>query len=59
MRERKPWVLVEAKASGAALDRSLAYFQTRLGVPFAFQVIEHGDPGRGIVPAARLLRALP
>ncbi|MBN1771079.1 MAG: ATP-binding protein, partial [Deltaproteobacteria bacterium] len=59
VRDRKPWVLVEAKASGTSPDRSLGYFRSRLKVPFAFQVVERGEPQRDIVPAARLLSALP
>jgi hypothetical protein len=59
LRERKPWVLVEAKAGAAPRDRSLGYFQARLKVPHAFQVIGSGDPGRECVPAARWLAALP
>jgi hypothetical protein len=59
VRERRPWVLVEARTSGSRPERSLEYFQTRLGAPFAFQVIEHGEPRRGVVPATRMLAALP
>jgi predicted AAA+ superfamily ATPase len=59
VRERKPWVLLEAKTTASPRDRSLAYFQSRLRVPFAVQVVERGEEQRGIVPAARLLSALP
>ncbi len=59
LREGKPWVLIEAKAGAAGLDRSLDYFKTRLGVPHAFQVSGADHSARDIVPATRLLAALP
>ena len=59
LRDGKPWLLVEAKSGAAPLERSLAYFQERLGVPFAIQVNGSGGAGKSIVPAARFLGALP
>lgn len=38
-KDRKPWFLVEAKASGDdPISRSLYYYQDLLKVPHAFQV---------------------
>ena len=38
-RNKKPWILVEAKASSnQSLSNSLIFFQKVLNVPFAFQV---------------------
>lgn len=39
VRDRKPWCLVEVKASRAALSESLGYFQSRTKAPHAFQVV--------------------
>lgn len=38
-RDKKPWFLVEAKLSDAALSPSLAYFQTATGAKHAFQAV--------------------
>ena len=59
LEDNKPWMLVEAKSGSAPLDRSLAYFRDRLGVPHAIQVNGAGKAGKGIVPAARFLASLP
>ncbi len=39
IRDGAPWILVEVKHREERLSRSLAYFQERLGAPFAFQVV--------------------
>ncbi|MCL2659473.1 MAG: AAA family ATPase [Acidobacteriaceae bacterium] len=39
VRDRKPWFLVEAKLGDTALSPALAYFQTQVKAPYAFQVI--------------------
>ena len=59
LEDGKPWLLVEAKSGSAPLDRSLAYFRDRLGVPHAIQVNGAGKAGKGTVPAARFLASLP
>ena len=59
LREGVPWLLVEAKSGAAPLDRSLAYFRERLGVPHAIQVNGSGGAGKWIAPAGRFLAALP
>ena len=38
-RDGKPWFLAEVKQSEGSLSPSLAYFQTQLKAPFAFQVV--------------------
>jgi len=43
--DRKPYALIEAKLSGAAIDSSLYYFQERLMPRYAIQVSRHGVPG--------------
>ncbi|MFC1543665.1 ATP-binding protein [Gemmatimonadota bacterium] len=43
IREGKPWFLVEVKHSDETLGASLAYFQTQLKAPFAFQVVVEAD----------------
>jgi len=42
-RDRKPWMLVEAKKSDARLSPSLAHFQEQTGVRHAFQVVLDAD----------------
>lgn len=49
LKERKPWILVEAKLSEGGGTPSLHYFRKRLRVPFAFQAS----------PASGFLSALP
>ena len=39
VRNRKPWFLVEVKHRDESASTSLAHFQERLSVPFAFQVL--------------------
>lgn len=40
VKNNKPWMLVEAKTSHSErLSNNLAYFQEKLGCPFAFQVV--------------------
>jgi len=39
IRDRKPWCLVEVKASDTALSPSLAYFQAQTRAPHALQVV--------------------
>jgi len=59
LRERRPWVLIEAKSGTGPVEKALGYFQERLGVPHAFQVTASGRDRKGVVPATRLLKALP
>jgi predicted AAA+ superfamily ATPase len=38
-KDRKPWILVEAKAAGnTGISRWLYYYQEKLKVPYAFQI---------------------
>ena len=39
VRDRKPWILVEAKKSDQRLSPSLRYFQQQTGAPHALQVV--------------------
>ena len=39
IRDRKPWFLVEVKHAETKLSPTLAYYQTQLKVPHAFQVV--------------------
>ena len=39
VRDRKPWFLVEAKLSDAALSPALGHFQAQTRAPHAFQVV--------------------
>ena len=39
MRDRKPWFLVEVKLTDSSLSPSLAYFQTLIKAPHAFQAV--------------------
>lgn len=59
VKDRKPWVLVECKSTANASSASLDYFQQRLKVPHAYQVVADGEAMRDVVPATRLLAALP
>jgi len=43
IRDGKPWLLVEAKASDGPLGASLRYFQQQLKAPYAFQVVLDAD----------------
>lgn len=67
LRDRKPWCLVEVKASDTRLSPALAHFQKRTGADHAFQAVvdlpyEPADPFRRraplIVPARTLLSQL-
>jgi predicted AAA+ superfamily ATPase len=58
-RDRKPWILAEAKQADTRASPALAYFQGRLRVPHAVQVVLTGEPRRGVVPAAQWLAAMP
>ncbi|MBI4667659.1 MAG: ATP-binding protein [Elusimicrobia bacterium] len=60
VKEGKPWVLAEAKLAGD--DRRCApisYFQQRLNVPHAFQVVARGSVRKNIFPAEKLFFNLP
>ncbi len=59
LRDRRPWVLVEARLSDLAVSPHVRYFRDRLRVPFVFQVVGGGESRRDVVPATRLLAALP
>jgi len=42
-RNRRPWFILEVKSSSSKrLSRSLEYFQTRTGAPYAFEVVMDG-----------------
>lgn len=51
LRERRPWVLVEARVAKEGPDRSFSYFRERMGVPIAYVVTKES--------AGRILAALP
>ena len=60
---RKPWFAVETKLAETRLDPSLAYFRSRLGIPFVYQVTLDGtrdfvEDRVRVLPAARFLAAL-
>ncbi len=59
LRERRPWVLVEAKQADLRPAPAIEYFRRRLGVPFAFQVVAAAEARKDVVPAVRLFAALP
>jgi uncharacterized protein len=54
-KERKPFILIEAKLSGTAMDRSLLYFRERLSPLLAFQVIWGKDILRQVSPGVFLI----
>jgi hypothetical protein len=67
VRDRRPWFLVEVKASDAALSPALARFQSATGAPHAFQAVMDAEPVKAdcfarrspsIVPARTLLSQL-
>ncbi|MBI2899627.1 MAG: ATP-binding protein [Planctomycetes bacterium] len=58
LKDRRPWVLVEAKLGETRPSPALGYFRDRLNVPHAVQVVARGAEGREVVPAARWLAAL-
>jgi hypothetical protein len=39
VRDRKPWFLVEVKLSDTVLSPALAYFQSQVKAPHAFQAV--------------------
>ncbi len=59
LREKKPWVLVEAKVSDLHPAATLSYFRERLGVPFAFQVVGGRDAAKDVIPASRFFSCMP
>lgn len=69
LRNRKPWIAIEAKLSDQPLDSGLRYLLERVAVPYAFQVHARGARERRVpdvgkarvrhVSAARLLASLP
>jgi hypothetical protein len=59
LRDRRPWLLVEAKQGPRSADGHLAYFRERLRVPHAFQVSADEPSLRNVVPARRLFALLP
>ncbi|MCX5682459.1 MAG: AAA family ATPase [Planctomycetota bacterium] len=68
IRDRKPWMLVEAKKADEKLGASLAYFQEQTKAPLAFQVVLDADyvdadcfarpGGPQVVPARTFLSQL-
>jgi uncharacterized protein len=59
----RPWFAVEAKLGETRIDPALRYFQSRLGVPWAYQVVLEGERdfvegGVRCLPAANFLAAL-
>ncbi len=59
----KPWFAVEAKAGDMRVDSSLTYFQERLSIPWAYQVVLKGtrdfvEDGVRCLPAHHLFGAL-
>jgi len=68
IKDRHPWMLVEAKHRGTELSPSLAYYQRLINAPHAFQAVvdlpfEEADcfaaAGPLVVPARTLLSQLP
>jgi hypothetical protein len=69
LRDRKPWIAIEAKLTEGPLDSGLRYLLERVAIPHAFQVHARGgrerraeDVGKSrvrFVSAARLLASLP
>jgi hypothetical protein len=59
LREKRPWVLVEAKERELRPSPALEYFRSRMRVPFAFQVVASGEARKGVVPAVRFFAGLP
>lgn len=67
-RDGKPWFLAEVKLSEGPINPALAYYQSQLNAPFAFQVIVDADyvaadcfakpRGPMVVPAKTLLSQL-
>lgn len=67
VRDRRPWFLVEVKASDTVLSPSLGYFQKASGAAHAFQAVLDADPIRAdcfkrrdpvVVPVRTLLSQL-
>jgi uncharacterized protein len=67
IRDKKPWLLVEVKASDTTLSPALRYFQEATGAPHAFQVVldmpyvqanAFDRKGAVVVPARTLLSQL-
>jgi len=59
----EPWFMVEAKKGDQQIVRSLRYFQSRLKIPLAFQVVLNGSrdylkDGVRCLPAEKFLGAL-
>jgi len=69
LRDKKPWMAIEAKMSDGDISPSFKYFLERVKVPFAFQVFLSGTKERRIsdingatvqlISAARFLAQLP
>jgi hypothetical protein len=60
---RRPWFAVEAKVSETRIDPAIAYFRTRLGIPWAYQIVLEGtrdfvEDGVRCLPAHNLFAAL-
>jgi predicted AAA+ superfamily ATPase len=64
IKDRKPFILVEAKWSETSPDHSLLYFKERLSTPLAFQVVWEKDfirqmnPGLFVIDLYRFLNLL-
>lgn len=59
LKNRAPWVMIEAKQTDSRPSANLRYFQERLDAVFAVQVIRNGRASKDVFPAARFLAALP
>lgn len=69
LKDKKPWIAVEAKLSEDHLHSGLKYFVERVDIPFAYQVVlnpkqerllyDEGGKKIRCVSAARFLTALP
>lgn len=62
--DRKPWIGVEAKTGGTAIEASTRYFKERLQIPWVYQLVRDGErdfvrDGIRCIPAAKFLGALP
>ena len=59
LKDRQPWVLIEAKLNDLTPSASLYYFKERLKVPWAFQVVSGEEARKDVVPVSRFFAGLP
>ncbi len=61
--DRKPWLAVDARLAATRVEPALRFFQERLAIPWAFQVVLEGErdfvqDGVRCLPAHRFFGAL-